>query len=154
MTGKAVPILLGSAVLLASCVSVRPHSSVGGDVGVPTVGGGTVNRPRPTPPAGIEESRTIIDYVCRVAIRRGWIAIAYTEGGDGCPPGRDPDNLYTAATVYRYADRVVGTTIEVCADQPIPTGWIREYGQPGRNRCIGAHVEEDQPTSVLIRRVR
>lgn len=155
MQRNAAPVLLASLLVLASCSAVQPRASAGPDQGsVPTVGG-SLHPPRPTPAVepGLDPSPAF-DRICRTrSMPRGWIAIAYVFGGDECPPSRDPEDLYTAATIQRYADRSVGTVMRVCADQPVPRGWVREYGRDPGGDCPGARVSADQPTSVIIRRV-
>jgi hypothetical protein len=54
----------------------------------------------------------------------------------------------------RYADQPIGTRLEVCADQPLPGGWLVAPGDVAdADRCPGA-VRGDGPTTKRIERIR
>jgi hypothetical protein len=83
----------------------------------------------------------------------GWIAIRYIPGAENCPESTDPENPYTAAVIQRYSQLPFGATIVVCADQPIPRQWVRDFNRDVRASCDGARVRAGAPTAVVIRRV-
>ena len=97
----------------------------------------------------------MIDEVCRVhSVRSGWIAIRYVESTLNCPKSTDPEDPYTTAIIERYSHKTIGETMVVCADQPVPREWVREYRQDVSGDCAGARVREGSPTVMQIRRVR
>jgi hypothetical protein len=131
---------------------VRPHVSTGRDPdqGVPAAGR---LLPRRGPDAGLEAG-PVVEQVCRTqAQRSGWIVTRYIEGAENCPASTDPENRYTGAIIERYSHKFVGTTMIVCADQPIPRHWLQERNSDVRETCPGAHVKSGAPTIMVIRRV-
>lgn len=150
---RPVATLAAGLLVVASCVSVQPRASTGGGpAGIPGDDGMT---PYPRPASGdvMRDTNPAYAQVCRGRVPGGWIPVAYLHGGDECPPPRDADDPYTAATIVRYADRTVGTVLEVCADRGVPGGWVREGGT-AESTCPGARVGDGQPSSMRIRRVR
>ena len=113
----------------------------------PTVGG------LPGPATGTRNAAE--RRVCRTsAVPRGWIAVAYVSGDGQCPARRGADSEATAAVLMRYADLSLGTVLEVCADQPLPEGWLVAREQVSdADRCPGA-VRDDGPTTKRIERRR
>lgn len=111
--------------------------------------------PRPVPEDGVaDDAHPVVDQICRSqAMRSGWIAIRYLQGGENCPASTDPENPFTAAVIERYELKPVGATLVVCADQSIPRQWVREHNQDVRNTCEGARVRDGAPTVMVIRKV-
>lgn len=101
-----------------------------------------------------QAAEPIIREVCRVSVRSGWIAVAYTRGSNRCPPNREADNPYNGAMIMRHDQQPLGAELVVCADQPVPRNWRRESLSPTDGECVGARVPEGQPTMMVIRRER
>jgi hypothetical protein len=143
--------------LLAGCgASIQPRVGTGGSDRPPGLPPEENLGPRPSPGlGGVHDERPIVDQVCRTrAMPSGWIAIRYAAGGDLCPASTDPDNPYTLAIIERHRQRPVGTTMVVCADQAVPSGWVREWNRETTAQCPGARVRADSPTTFMMRRVR
>ena len=143
-------------VLLAGCGTIiRPQVSTGGDDRTAGFPQRPHLIPQPTPDRdGAPDGQAMIDKVCRVqAMRSGWIATRYTEDAGNCPESTDPENPYTAAIIERYSNKQVGSTMIVCADQPVPRQWVREYNRDASISCQGARVRNGEPTAIVIRRV-
>lgn len=156
--------------LLTGCgviTSVQPHTSTPGtypsaaDVGGPArVGGGAdsgvFGRPRSRVTRGsAANSAAAARRQCRTAaVPRGWIAVAYESTTSECPgrPASPADSAGAVAVLVRYDGAPVGTRLDVCVDQPIPSGWSRARdeapGDPGA--CPGAARNGD--TVQRIRR--
>ena len=80
--------------------------------------------------------------------------MAYVSGDGQCPARGGADSLATAAVLMRYADLTLGTVLEVCADQPLPEGWlVANLPVSDADRCPGA-VRGDAPTTKRIERRR
>lgn len=142
--------LLALLCVVCGCTGFRPIVRGGDPRDVPP---GTVP-PEGTAPRYPGEERTSAGHpprrLCRVqSPPTGYIATSYERASD-CPPTADDDG-YNAALVEHYADRRVGTTMSVCADQRIPYGWTRTNDEPS-DRCPGARVGPGEPTSIIIRR--
>jgi len=100
------------------------------------------------------DTRPVVDQICRVQpMPSGWIAVRYLPGAENCPESTDPENPYTAAVIQRFSQLPVGASLVVCADQPIPRDWVRDYNRDVRASCDGARVRNDTPTVMVIRRV-
>lgn len=151
--------LFGAATLvlaLTGCgTAIRPHVTTG-----------EPDRPLGSPPRDrlgprlapdrdeARDKNPMVDQVCRVhAVRSGWIATRYTESTLNCPRSTDPEDPYTTAIIERYSHRQIGETMVVCADQPVPREWVREYPRDVSAACPGARVREGSPTVMVIRRV-
>ena len=79
-------------------------------------------------------NRTII---CRGAVvNPGWILVNDLRDPNSCG-GDNPAtlNAYNVWAVERYADRPVGTTIEICAASPTPSGWVVVDIYRNRDMC-------------------
>jgi len=142
--------------LLAGCgTTVRPHITTG----EPDLPFGSPPRDRLGPPLAPdrEEARDanpMVDQVCRVhSMRSGWIATRYAESTLNCPKSTDPEDPYTTAIIERYTQKQIGETMVVCADQPVPRDWVREYNRDVSATCPGARVSEGSSTVMVIRRV-
>jgi len=155
--GSGIRALVGVLLLLGGCgTTIQPR--VGGD----TSGrfGGFPREeelgPRPSPASGSRpEMKSLTRQICRAqALPSGWIAIRYTEGGEKCAESTIPENPYTAAVIERYSQKAVGASMVVCADQPIPRNWTREWNREVAADCPGARVRADAPTAFVMRRVR
>jgi hypothetical protein len=94
--------------------------------------------------------------VCRGSRPRGFIAIDYVASDSTvCPPAPTRRSTYGTALVVRHADLPVGEEISVCADQSVPTDWIRARFDPDDPRCPeDSPPKEPRPTVMTIRRVR
>ena len=130
-------------------------------VGEPDRGFGSPPRdrlgPRLSPDRDEDRDKNpMVDEVCRVnAVRSGWIATRYTQSTLNCPKSTDPEDTYNTAIIERYSHRQIGETMIVCADQPVPREWVREYNRDrdASATCPGARVREGAPTAMTIRRV-
>lgn len=143
-------------MLLAGCgTTIRPHVTTGGTDRL----GGSPPTERLGPRLAPEKETSpgpssLVDQVCRVnAMRSGWIATRYMEDAGNCPESTDPENPHNAAVIERYSHLPIGATMVVCADQPVPRDWVREYNRDLKATCPGARVREGAPTVLLIRRV-
>jgi hypothetical protein len=144
--------------LLAGCgTAIRPQVTVGEPDR--TLGSPPRDRLGPRLAPDRDEARDknpMVDQVCRVhSVRSGWIATRYTESTLNCPKSTDPEDSYNTAIIERYSHKQIGETMVVCADQPVPREWAREYH---RDRdvsatCPGARVRDGSPTVMTIRRV-
>lgn len=145
----AVPLL---ALLIGACSLPSTEIRSGPD----RPGGDPLPPPEmfPTPdrPEGRAPQQDVRE-ACRAApAPRGWIAIRYVAREGECP-GLPFYDGYTGVLLQYYADKPVGTMLVVCADQPPPRGWLRDWA-PESESCPGARVDEGEPTAVAIRRVR
>lgn len=93
--------------------------------------------------------------VCRTtSVPRGWIAVAYVSVPGQCPARDGADSLATSSVLARHAGRPRGALLDVCADQPTPSGWERVRDEvEGADRCPGA-APAGSPTTRRIRRYR
>lgn len=115
-----------------------------------------VRLPEASDPGGRLEPHyesSITRRVCRAGPRpRGWISISYEQDRSACPTPVDADNPYTVALMMKYADQPIGTRLVVCADESVPSGWIRlNEGGEGR-QCNGARVAAGNPMVKVILR--
>jgi hypothetical protein len=141
-------------LVLAGCgVSFHPRVGGGEQPPIPT---DDVLTPRGSAGAfGGGESGSLIEQLCRArATPGGWVVVGYAEGGESCPPARDAGDAYNVKLVERHADKSVGYTMVVCADQTVPRNWVRARAPEGREACPGARVSEGASTVMAIRRVR
>lgn len=84
----------------------------------------------------------------------GWIAIGYAASESECFRAAGTRASYNVAIIARFETQPVGQTIEVCADQTIPFGWVTESSDDVRgDACPGAGKDGTSATR-LIRRVR
>lgn len=93
--------------------------------------------------------------VCRTDARpRGWIAVAYVAASGQCAKRASRDSLPMTAVLTRYADLPTNTILEVCADEGVPRGWVRERtkSSDATDSCPGG--ARDGSTTRLIRRLR
>jgi hypothetical protein len=145
-------------VLLAGYgVSIQPRiSSSGPDEPSGFPGSGDPGPISGSPGLGaVPEDRTSVEQICRLdRVPFGWVVVAYAEGRESCPQALDEDNPYNVAFIEQYRYRAPGTILTICADQPVPRGWVREPPRDDDGECAGARVKEGMPTAVQIRRVR
>jgi hypothetical protein len=145
-------------VALAGCGTVaHPNISTGEPGRVPGLAPDDRSEPLPTPGVGRSyETRNLVERVCRTAaVPRGWIAVRYEAAAPGqCPRTGTRDEEYAVALIARYNEKPVGSLMVVCADQPTPRNWLREWHLEPDHTCPGARVEADSPTSYLMRRYR
>ena len=106
-----------------------------------------------TPPAKSHSSGIATRRVCRgAAWPSGWIAIGYEASNAECPRNSDARSLYNVATIARYETLPVGQTLEVCADQVIPMGWVNEWRDDRvGDACPGAGKDGTSQTRVIRR---
>ena len=144
-------------MLLVGCgTTIRPHVSTGerDRLGGAPPAGRLGPRLTPENETTGSTSSPLVDQICRAhAMRSGWLATRYTEDAGACPKSTDPENSLNAAVIERYSHLPVGATMVVCADQPVPRDWQREYNRDVRATCPGARVQEGAPTVLVIRRV-
>ncbi len=112
------------------------------------------DRGRVTPAAGGQLAQRT---VCRATgVPGGWIAVAYQASTEQCPGGvrSRTDSAATAAVIVRYAGAPLGTRLDVCADQGVPSGWIpaTDEGPGDVSACPGA-ARSGQSTVRRIERV-
>jgi hypothetical protein len=66
--------------------------------------------------------------ICRTAgIPRGHVAVDYVRLAD-CTRGGDSTTVYTGAVVVDADSRPSGTTLLICSDQRVPSGWFHTTG--------------------------
>jgi hypothetical protein len=101
-------------------------------------------------PRSIDEVRR----VCRGSRPSGWLAIDYVSDTIACPSPTNREAFGTALIV-RYEGVNVGEMLSVCADQTVPTNWIRDSYDPDDPRCPrrASNQGSTAPTVMLIRRV-
>jgi hypothetical protein len=161
-------ITILSAGVFCACSSFRPHvrtpSAPRGGVFEPrrpgdaTSGGGDIGGQVPrVGVAGSMAGRAVegSQRVCRNASRpSGWIAVAYVSASaDECAMRARSDSSAAVAIITFYADRPLGTVLDVCADEPLPRGWtIDEADGEGGDGCPG--VERKGSSTFRMRRVR
>jgi hypothetical protein len=93
--------------------------------------------------------------ICRTAGRpRGWIAVAYVAASGDCAMRARGDSVPMMAVLTRYAELPTNTVLEVCADESVPRGWVRERttSSDASDSCPGG--ARDGSTTRLIRRLR
>src|SRR5690242_5270798 len=121
--------------------TMRDTSSVGPS----TPGGRTTGRSHS---ASFETRR-----ICRSsAWPSGWIAIAYESSPKECPSSSERVS-YNVATIARYDTQARGQTLEVCADQTIPRGWIREGDDDTTGDACPGAGKGDASVTRRIRRI-
>lgn len=148
------PLPLAAAALLVGCAALQP-SSVGirggrstsgarprvGDLPNDPAAGPTADPSRADVPAGPRRTTAAATTrrICRSGSRpAGWIAVAYeAESGDECPRAGTTASEHPIAVYVRYAGQPVQTTLEICADQPIPFEWVDD-GAVDSGQCPGA----------------
>lgn len=143
---------LTALIALCACSSFSPR------LVVPGTGGGELGPPDPsvgtTPDVpGIERTNARVRTACRMGARQeGWVAIEYVPEMRGCPhaPG---DGGYNGAVIEYIGDRPIGSIVVICADQPPPRDWVREFADL-EAACPGARVDEGDPGALRIRRIR
>jgi hypothetical protein len=94
--------------------------------------------------------------VCRSSRPPGFIAIDYVASDSTvCPSGPTRRSTYGTALIVKYADLRIGEELSVCADQPVPSEWIRIRDEPDDPRCPeDSPPKEPRPTVMTIRRAR
>lgn len=144
-----MPLALLTVLTVSACggITASPRVGPGNPGPVPDPGG--VTRPEPIDAAsGFSDLRR----ACRASVApRGWIAVEYLQG-ERCPEWKSYDG-YTGVLLQRFDNRPRGTVLIVCADEPTPSGWVREDAPP-ESRCPGARVREGEPTAHALRRFR
>jgi hypothetical protein len=163
LRAATVSMLLAGASACGVLTSVRPHlpqtTSQGPRASVPSA-----DPSRGTPTLGGRTGAARARYpeerrVCRTSTRpRGWIAVAYVSAPEQCPARAGADSAAAAATmavITPYEDRPLGTVLDVCADEPRPTGWnpVFDESTEDTGSCPGAG-RGDGPTTRRIRRIR
>lgn len=141
----------GLAVLI-SCSGFNLRS------GAPQAGSGGPLRPVMGPSVARANTNVNAEVrrVCRSSRPSGFIAIDYVASDSTlCPLSPTKRSSYGVALVVRYVDLPVGEEIAVCADERVPTNWIRVRNDPDDPRCPPEDTErEPRPTVMTIRRAR
>lgn len=91
--------------------------------------------------------------VCRGSRPGGWIAIEYVADSTTCGRPAAQRSGYPVALIVSYRDLLVGESLEVCADEGIPRGWIKDRELSEDLRCPSDRGSKE-PTVMVIRRVR
>lgn len=91
--------------------------------------------------------------VCRGSRPSGWIAIEYVADSTTCGGSADQRSRFPVALIVSYSGAALGETLEVCADERVPRGWVKVRGVPDDPRCPD-DSPSTEPTVMLIRRVR
>lgn len=168
-------LALGAAACSTLAPTFRPRVGVGGRSGSPGTSGGLTPPVTSVDPAGgrasgrdslgvgrprdrvqrLPNDRGQLDVrrVCRNAsFPRGYIATAYESSASQCPlsPGR-ADSVGTVAVLVRYDAAPVGTRLDMCADQVIPSGWspARDEGPGDPGACPGATRNGDTVQRIV-----
>jgi hypothetical protein len=88
--------------------------------------------------------------VCRGKNTNGWIAVDYIDDPESCPTSRARNDV---AVVVPLRVSAVGATLEVCAEERIPRGWVQVQMIAGNGRCPPKNNKESgRPTVREIRR--
>ena len=91
--------------------------------------------------------------VCRGSRPGGWIAVDYVADSTTCGGSAGRRVRYPVAIIVSHRDAVIGESLEVCAAEGVPRGWIRDRDVADDPRC-----PHEQPstraTVMVIRRVR
>ena len=92
--------------------------------------------------------------VCRgTSLPGGWIAVAYEAATEGECPARGDGTPRRIAVLVRYVDYPRGSTLDVCADQPLPRSWaIERDEQVDAGACPGAAKDGGSATVRIYRR--
>ena len=146
--GRAV--VAAVALLLTACgTSVRLHKGQGTGT---TIGQADPGSLRPATGASSHGDVTT-RRVCRTGgYPSGWIAVAYSEATSECPRLVGGGNAYSVAVIVRYDNLPYSTTLEVCADQPTPSGWYNETAdERSSDGCPGAAKNGGSATKVIRR---
>lgn len=135
-----------AATVTCGPASIRPHAAMGDSATVVP----DIDQPRVR---GATDSRTGLEQACRAdGSRQGWIAVRYVQRGRECPRTTG-DNGFNGALLERYGNRAPGTTLVVCADEPLPPDWVQVESDADLT-CEGARVATGEPTTRAIRRFR
>jgi hypothetical protein len=80
--------------------------------------------------------------------------VAYVSANEGdCPALARSDSGVTVAVLTYYADRPRDAVLDVCADEPVPSGWVIDDAvADASDSCPG--VERNGSSTLRIRRVR
>jgi hypothetical protein len=133
--------------------SVSPRGPVD-----PSAGGDLGGQGVPVAARGNDGSHAVADErrVCRSGSRpSGWVAVAYVSGNGQCPARSGSDSAFSAVVLARYTVLPVHATLDVCADERVPQGWVVDGTQPGdvSESCPGAGPNGGSATR-RIRRAR
>lgn len=144
---KAAAVLGAALLILVGCgISMTPRiEGFQGPGGAYPQPAGTSERAA----AGEVAAR----QVCRGSRPSGWIAVRYVADED-CASSANEENPYSAAVIRKYRGLPLGSMLTVCADQGVPSGWVRENADASAGHCPGARVDEGAPTVYVMRRVR
>ena len=138
-------VLVAALASLAGCsgVAVRGQQTPYGGSSTP------MNRPGVNASVGKSGSRTAdAKQVCRNKVEIGWIAIDYLTDAEGCATAPQGGEAHPAALVVRYSGLNVGSELEVCALEHIPTGWIQDgFVDDADGRC-----PDDKPSGDAAKR--
>ena len=116
--------------------------------GLPDRGATRDTIPNPPLPRTVRDPAPELRYQCRSENPpSGWVITSYQISSE-CPTQTDTE--YNRAVLRSLQPYRVNDTLDVCADQPVPRGWLRD-GAP-ETGCPGARVETDSPTMMRIRR--
>ncbi len=171
MLPVACVLAVGACGTIVSSVQPRvgaPGTAVAGSTGLTTgsstgpgrIGAGAdsglLGRPRDRADRGAIAGATLEQRrQCRTAgVPRGYIAIAYERSTSECPSvAARGDSTASVAVIVHYATAAVGTRLDICADQPIPSGWnqVGDEGPGDPGACPGAAANGND-TALRIRR--
>lgn len=91
--------------------------------------------------------------VCRGSRPGGWIAIDYVADSITCGGPATQRSPYPVALIVSHRDALVGESLEVCAAEGIPRGWIKDREISDDPRCPNER-SSGGPTVMVIRRIR
>jgi hypothetical protein len=91
--------------------------------------------------------------VCRGSRPGGWIAIDYVADSTACGGLAARRSRYPVALIVSYREAVLGESLEVCAGEGIPRGWVKDRDVKDDPRCPNDDASRE-PTVMVIRRVR
>lgn len=91
--------------------------------------------------------------VCRGSRPSGWIAIEYVADSIACGGSAAQRPRYPVALIVSHRDALVGESLEVCAAEGIPSGWVKDREIRDDPRCPYDRPSSE-PTVMVIRRVR
>ena len=131
---------------------VRPHVKQSGPPS-PGPGGGIRSPANDTATTASPGRETLVRRVCRVTgWPANWVATAYESAAGECPLATGSDSTGVAAVIVRLDVQPVGATLDVCADQAVPRGWVPVTlnGAEISHRCPGAGPDGGS----AVRRIR
>jgi hypothetical protein len=121
-------------------------------VAVPAAGQGARQPQRGAIVAGPPNGADTLQYICRGApVPAGWIVTDDIRDRERCGGENVATlNAYNVWVIRRHDNRPAGSTMDVCANNPTPAGWM--LVDVFRSREVCGHPEN--PFIVNVKRIR